>query len=103
MPAVRPRTDRCHVETPPQALAEELAVHRKQPTQEWVGRLEGPVRVKRVGFVMSAICPVYPKQQTFLGPVGTSHLARRRSRRMCFILVLAGAPWKGRTARRLRG
>src|SRR5260370_41296599 len=23
---------------------------------------------------MSAICPVYPKQQTFPGPVGTSHL-----------------------------
>src|SRR5467141_3700407 len=37
-----------------------------------------PLRVKRVGFVMSAICPVYPKQQTFLGPVGTSHLGQER-------------------------
>jgi hypothetical protein len=35
---------------------------------------QGPLRVKRVGFVMSAICPVYPKQQTFPEPVGTSHL-----------------------------
>jgi|HubBroStandDraft_6_1064221.scaffolds.fasta_scaffold01803_12 hypothetical protein len=26
--------------------------------------------------MMSAICPVYPKQQTFPGPVGTSHLCQ---------------------------
>jgi hypothetical protein len=32
--------------------------------------------VKRVGFVMSAVCPVYPKQQTFPDPVGTSHLCQ---------------------------
>jgi hypothetical protein len=25
---------------------------------------------------MSPICPVYPKQQTFLDPVGTSHLCQ---------------------------
>jgi hypothetical protein len=34
--------------------------------------------VKRVGFVMSAVCPVYPKQQTFPDPVGTSHLCQNR-------------------------
>jgi hypothetical protein len=33
-----------------------------------------PVRVKRVGFVMSAVCPVYPQQQTSPDTVGTSHL-----------------------------
>jgi hypothetical protein len=35
--------------------------------------------VKRVGFVMSAIYPVYLKQQTFLDPVGTSHLCHNRT------------------------
>jgi hypothetical protein len=35
--------------------------------------------VKRVGFVMSAICLVYPKQQTFPDPVGTSHLCQLRT------------------------
>ena len=38
-----------------------------------------PLRVKRVGFVMSQVCPVYPKQQTFPGPVGTSHLGHKRT------------------------
>jgi hypothetical protein len=33
-----------------------------------------PLRVRRVGFVMSALRPVCPQQQTFLGPVDTSHL-----------------------------
>ena len=33
--------------------------------------------VIRVGFVTSAISPVYPKQQTFLDPVGTSHLCQQ--------------------------
>jgi hypothetical protein len=33
--------------------------------------------VKRVGFVMSAVRPVYPKQQTFPGPIGTSHLCQK--------------------------
>jgi len=33
---------------------------------------------KRVGFVMSAICPVYPKRQTLPGPVGTSLLCHKR-------------------------
>jgi hypothetical protein len=33
--------------------------------------------VKRVGFVMSAVCPVYPKEQTFPDPVGTSHLCHK--------------------------
>jgi hypothetical protein len=32
-----------------------------------------PVWVKRVGFVMSAICLVCPKQQTLPDPVGASH------------------------------
>jgi hypothetical protein len=40
---------------------------------------KSPVWVKRVAFVMSAICPVYPKQQTFSDPVGTSHLCQERS------------------------
>ena len=35
-----------------------------------------PLWVKRVGFVMSAVCPVYPKKQTFPGPVGISHLCQ---------------------------
>jgi len=35
--------------------------------------------IKRVGFVMSAVCPVYPRQQTFPGPVGTSHLCHKRT------------------------
>ena len=38
-----------------------------------------PIWVRRVGFVMSAICPVYPKQQTFPDPVGTSHLCQQRT------------------------
>jgi hypothetical protein len=42
-------------------------------------RSEGPLWVKRVGFVMSAVCPVYPKQQTFPDPVGTSHLGQMRT------------------------
>ena len=29
--------------------------------------------VSRVGFAMSVVCPVFPKQQTFPDPVGTSH------------------------------
>jgi hypothetical protein len=29
--------------------------------------------------VMSAVCPVYPKQQTFPDPVGTSHLCHERT------------------------
>jgi hypothetical protein len=37
-----------------------------------------PEWVKRVGFVISAISPVYPKQQTFSDPVGTSHLCHER-------------------------
>jgi hypothetical protein len=36
------------------------------------------IRVKRVGFVMSAIYPVDPKQQTFPDPVSTSHLCQKR-------------------------
>src|SRR5216683_6931703 len=37
-----------------------------------------PIRVKRVGFVMSAVCPVYPQQQTSPDKVGTSHCANAR-------------------------
>ena len=42
-----------------------------------------PLRVKRVGFVMSQVCPVYPKQQTFPDSVGTSHLGQKRPRAGC--------------------
>ena len=35
-----------------------------------------PLGVKRVAFVKSAVRPVYPKQQTFPDPVGTSHLGQ---------------------------
>jgi hypothetical protein len=45
----------------------EVAVARVDPCPAWV---------KRVGFVMSAICPIYPKQQTFPDPLGTSHLCQ---------------------------
>ena len=38
-----------------------------------------PLRVKRVGFVMSAVCPVCPKQQTSPDPVGTSHLCQEQA------------------------
>jgi hypothetical protein len=38
-----------------------------------------PLWNKRVGFVMSAVRPVYPKQQTFPDPVGTSHLGQNRT------------------------
>ena len=38
-----------------------------------------PLRVIRVDFVMSAIFPVYPDQQTFSEPVGTSHLGQGRT------------------------
>jgi hypothetical protein len=40
-----------------------------------------PVWVKRVGFVMSAVCPVYTQQRTFPDPVGTSHLCHERKSR----------------------
>jgi hypothetical protein len=40
---------------------------------------KSPVWVKRVGFAMSAICPVYPKHQTLPGPVGTSHLCQKQT------------------------
>jgi hypothetical protein len=35
--------------------------------------------VRRVAFVMSAVCPVYPKQQTFPDPLGTSHLCHKQT------------------------
>jgi hypothetical protein len=35
----------------------------------------------RVGFVMSAICLVCPKQQTLPRPVGTSHLGHKETYR----------------------
>jgi hypothetical protein len=37
-----------------------------------------PLWVNRVGFVMSALRPVCPQQQTFSGAVGTSHWAKTR-------------------------
>jgi hypothetical protein len=36
--------------------------------------------IKRVSFVMSAVCPVYPKHQTLPDPVGTSHLCQAKGR-----------------------
>jgi hypothetical protein len=38
-----------------------------------------PVWVKRSGFVMSAVCPVYPQLQTFPEPVSTSHLCQQET------------------------
>jgi hypothetical protein len=38
-----------------------------------------PLRVRRVGFVMSAACPVYPDKQTISEPVGTSHLGQMQT------------------------
>jgi hypothetical protein len=35
--------------------------------------------VNRVAFVMSAVCRVYPKQQTYPDPLGTSHLCQERT------------------------
>jgi tripartite-type tricarboxylate transporter receptor subunit TctC len=35
--------------------------------------------VRRVAFVMSAVCPVYPNQRTFPDSVGTSHLCQFRT------------------------
>jgi hypothetical protein len=35
--------------------------------------------VIRVGFVMSVVCPVYPKQQTFPDSVDTSQLGQGRT------------------------
>jgi hypothetical protein len=37
-----------------------------------------PRWVKRVGLVMSVVCPVYPQHQTFPDPVGTSRLGHYR-------------------------
>jgi hypothetical protein len=50
---------------------------------QW-GRSRLPLGVKRVAFVMSAVRPVYPKQQTFLDPVGTSHLCKKRTLPLLF-------------------
>src|ERR1700738_1301723 len=41
--------------------------------------MSAPGQSNRVGFVTSAVCPVYPKQQTFPDPVGTSHLCQNRT------------------------
>jgi hypothetical protein len=38
-----------------------------------------PLWVRRVGFVTSAVCPVYPQHQTFPDPVGTSHLRQMQT------------------------
>jgi hypothetical protein len=38
----------------------------------------GPFWVRRVGFVMLAVGPVYPRQQTFPDTVRTSHLCHKR-------------------------
>jgi hypothetical protein len=37
---------------------------------------KSPVWVRRVGFVMSALGPVYPDKQTISEAVGTSHLCQ---------------------------
>ena len=42
-------------------------------------RSEGPLRVRRVDFVMSALCPVCTQHQTFSEPNGTSHLGQERT------------------------
>ena len=37
------------------------------------------LRVNRVGFVMSTVCPAYPKQQTITDRVGTSKKGHKRT------------------------
>jgi len=36
--------------------------------------------IKRVGFPMSDVCPVYPRHRTFPEPVGSSHLGHKHAR-----------------------
>ena len=57
-----------------------VTAHQAEPNFRNASICDGEVTlwVKRVGFVMSAVCPVYPKQQTFPDPVGTSHLGQTR-------------------------
>jgi hypothetical protein len=64
-------------------LARSTRKHARVASAEWTSLrcvVAPPCRlwVKRVGFVMSPVCPVYPKQQTFPDPVGTSHLCHER-------------------------
>jgi hypothetical protein len=46
--------------------------------------MRGLLRVKRVDFVMSAVCLVYLKQQTFPDSVGTSHLCQTQTSARCY-------------------
>ena len=60
---------------------------------------KSPVWVKRVGFVMSAVCPVYPQQQTSPDTVGTSHLCQERTPQQ--IHVVSALPLKADSSRTL--
>jgi hypothetical protein len=42
-------------------------------------KVPSPLRIKRVGFVMSAVCPVNSILQTFPDPVSTSHLGHTQT------------------------
>jgi hypothetical protein len=50
---------------------------------------------------MSAVCPVYPKQQTFPDPVGTSHLCQNRTS-TCHVGRNIAQRRRDREARRIR-
>jgi hypothetical protein len=64
----------------PQGRGAERGCHRSHLVATFTAaRGTGPLWVKRVDFVMSAICPVYPKQQTFPDSAGTSHLCQQRT------------------------
>ena len=59
------------------------------------------LRVIRVGFVMSVVCPVYPKQQTLPNTVDTAHLCRYYCQRLLGyktqdIESWAAFTWQGR-------
>src|SRR5260370_28822412 len=58
-----------------------------------------PIRVKRVGFVMSAVRPVYPQQQTSPDTVGTSHLCQFQTRATHNDAAVECASRKGITVR----
>jgi hypothetical protein len=49
-----------------------------------VSLLWNAMPIIRAGAAPSAVRPVYPKQQTFLDPVGTSHLCKKRTLPLLF-------------------
>ena len=58
---------------------------QRRPAEGEGDRVERFLHVRlgqRVGFVMSPVCPVYPKQQTFPDPVSPSHLGQGETYRI---------------------